>query len=200
MGFSMKIARQSLVYAGKSLFITIPACRFKILPLSLLYQLVERNIINDLHKFDLLHTLSFKKHDVKKIFYHYILLSVCDAIIRSDDMLKVVISYDEVDMNDAEVVKFTTKFQFTSFMLTVVRKIRNLLPILIYSDSIMLIKQKLSSKGEKIELIRTITDYIDGLNNHKFTFSKTRNFIKNYKLTYLDHELFDKLKSKNLLI
>jgi hypothetical protein len=200
MGSSKKIKKQSLDYVAESLFINIPACRFKIIPFSLLYQLVECNIINDLYKFDLLHALSFKKHDVKKIFYHYIISSICNCIINNNDMLKIVIQYHEDDLDKCEVISSSSKFQFLSFIQTILRKISNLLPIIVYQRSIADIEDSIKSTGNRQELVHDISNILNTTSNHTFTFSKIKNFIKNYDLVYLDRELFGKLKAKNLLI
>jgi hypothetical protein len=200
MDSSKKIKKQSLDCAAESLFINIPACRFKILSLPLTYNRVEHNIITDLHKFDLLDNISFKKHDVKKIFYHYIIRSICDLVANNQDTSKVIIQFHHDDIDLCNMTEYSSKYQFISFINTIIRKICNLLPIIMYTDTINSVTTSISSPGSRRELIYTLTSLVDKYNKYNFTFSKAKNFIKNYELMYLDRELFGKLRSLNLLI
>lgn len=197
---SSKITKSDCLISVKNNFIVIPASRYKILSISHLYKSIEHCILNDLHQFDLLDNISFKKHDVKKIFYHHIVKAITSGIFQSSDMCKIICIYDSNDIKRCKLLQYSSIYKIISFIDTVVRKIFNLLPICIYYSTVDSITKYMSSVGLKRELIFTLTDIYDKLNKQTFTFSKAKSFIKNYELTYLDKELFGKLKSKNLLI
>ena len=197
---SSKTTKNAYSICVKNSFISIPASRFKILSIPHLYKSIEHHILNDLHQFDLLEDISFKKHDVKKIFYHHIVKSIINSILQSSDLSKIICTYSSDDMKTSKVIKYSSAFQFTAFIDTIVRKISNLLPVTIYKDTYDSIVRSLSSTGMRREILNTLSELYNKINKQSFIFNKVKNFVKNYELTYLDRSLFGELKSKNLLI
>lgn len=172
-----------------------------------LIQNCELNIVKDLEQFSLIDDTgsNFRKKDVKTIFYFYILKSICDAVINSPSKNKCVFYYNKGCLCESDLIIFkrcdTSKWKFSQFILTFIKKLNNILPNLFYiaDNNHACIDLIDTTTGEGKELISSIKSNILIKNKKIFTFEKAKNFIKEYGLTYLDEQYFNKVKIKSLV-
>lgn len=173
--------------------------------LSLLQQ-CETDILRDLDTFNLIDAdgANFKKKDTKTIFYFYILKYICDCIINSRSKNKCVFFYNKkcLDQDKLNIFKRcdTSKWKFGQFILTFINKLNNILPNLFYVvDDDVCFDQIDVDSGECKDMIGSIKSQMNIKNKKIFTFEKSKKFVKEYGLTYLDEHYFDKVKIKSLV-
>lgn len=173
--------------------------------LSLLQQ-CETDILRDLDTFNLIDAdgANFKKKDTKTIFYFYILKYICDYIINSRSKNKCVFFYNKkcLDQDKLNIFKRcdTSKWKFGQFILTFINKLNNILPNLFYVvDDDVCFDQIDVDSGECKDMIGSIKSQMNIKNKKIFTFEKSKKFVKEYGLTYLDEHYFDKVKIKSLV-
>jgi hypothetical protein len=161
-------------------------------------------IINDLHRFDLLEELSFKNHDTKRVFYYYILKTVCDVIIKSKGIDRCVFFYNHqcIQSYTIQFLEYSSVYRFREFLTTIINKMNNILPTLFYiCDEERCFDDIISDihTGEYIDISNDIIAAQQRKSNKLFTFEKAKSFVRRYGLTYLDRDYFNKVKIKTLL-
>ena len=170
--------------------------------LSLVYDSQVR-IMNDLHMFDLLDQLNYRKHDTKKVFYYHILKSVCDCIISSSDNNQHVFFYNRscIDNYRFEVLNYSNSEEFQKFLNILIKKMNSILPTLFYmcNDRCFDEMVKDVNSGEWQDVYLAISAELAIKRNRKFTFEQSKKFVDKFELTYLDREYFNKLKISALL-
>jgi hypothetical protein len=171
-----------------------------------LLQQCETDILRDLDMFNLIDSdgANFKKRDTKTVFYFYILKYICEYIINSRSLNKCVFFYNKKCIDQDKLSIFercdTSKWKFGQFILTFVNKLNNMLPNLFYitDDDICFDQIELNS-GECKDMMVSIKSQIMRKNKKIFTFEKSRKFVKEYGLIYLDKHYFDQVKIKSLV-
>jgi hypothetical protein len=156
------------------------------------------NIHDDLHRFNLLESLSFQNKDSKKIIYHHIVHELCDAVVHHLTFNKIVVIYNKDDISKFDLVKYIPKQRMVSFILTTISKIKKLLPIRIYESDICFNDINIILKngnGERAELIFKLQQCVSKVTN----FEKVKKFASRYDLTFLSKTFFNKIKTKNLM-
>lgn len=184
--------------------ISIGNLQIKLVDILTIVEDSQIDIINDLHQFELLEELNFKKHDTKKVFYYYILKNICDTIIKSRGINRCVFFYNHqcVDRYPLEFIKYSNILRFREFFNTIMKKMNAILPTLFYvceEDRCLEDIIKDVKTGEYMDISSEILALQQRKSNKVFTFEKAKNFVKRYELTYLDKEYFDKVKIKTLL-
>lgn len=171
-----------------------------------LLQQCETDILRDLDMFDLIDTggANFKKKDTKTVFYFYILKYICDYVINSHSKNKCVFFYNKkcLDQDKLNIFKRcdTSKWKFGQFILTFINKLNNILPNLFYVvDDDVCFDQIDVDSGECKDMIGSIKSQMNVKNKKTFTFEKSKKFVKDYGLTYLDEHYFNKVKIKSLV-
>lgn len=166
----------------------------------------ETDILRDLDMFKLIAEdgANFKKKDTKTVFYFYILKYICDYIINSRSKNKCVFFYNRkcLDQDKLNIVDRcdTSKWKFGQFILTFINKLNNILPNLFYIiDDDVCFDQIDINSGECKDMINSIKSQIMAKNKKIFTFEKSKKFVKEYGLTYLDEHYFNKVKIKSLV-
>ena len=178
--------------------------QIKLIDILTLIEDCQIEVINDLHRFELLEDLSFKKHDTKKVFYYYILKIVCDTIIKSRGVNRCVFFYNHQCISDYDLqfLSYSNVYRFKEFFNTIIRKMNSILPTLFYvcdDDRCFKEVQNDVKSGEYIDISNDILSAQQRKANKTFTFEKAKTFVKRYGLTYLDEEYFNKVKIKTLL-
>ena len=154
--------------------------------------------------FELLEDINYKQHDTKKIFYFYILKSVCDCMLESSGNNRCVFFYNDncIDRYKLQFIEHSDIHQYRVFFTSLVRKMNSILPTLFYIISDDRCFKELSDNIETGEYLDISNDIIAARrlkSNKRFTFERAKNFVKRYGLTYLDKEYFNKVKIKTLL-
>lgn len=162
-------------------------------------------ILRDLDKFGLVDSTgaNFKKRDVKIVFYFYILKHVCDYIIDTKSKNKCVFFYNKKCLNESELAIFdrcdTSKWRFGQFLLTLINKLNNILPTLFYLSDDLCFGEIDINTGECEDLASSIKSKLVTKSNKLFTFEKSKKFVKQFDLTYLDEQYFNQVKIKSLV-
>ena len=161
----------------------------------------EKEIINDLHKYDLLSELNFRKGDTKKVFYHHIIYGVCEAVSSIKTQNRIVV-YNNINYLNSELTKYTTKAQLIGFLNTLTKKMKSMLPIKVYEgeeDYDTFVDKCRTDRGELKTRAILIHNFIKQKSNQRFDFEKIKNFVDKYDLTYLSKHYFNNIKVKNLV-
>jgi hypothetical protein len=161
---------------------------------------IECEILNSLHEFDLLNK-NLNNISVKKFFYHYTLLAICEKILSSKG--KTLIYYNNTQMEDCESFKYYSENELLTFFTKTLRKAEKLLPIKIYISkySIVYLTHLIEKNDGKAQTtINSMISKINKIDISKFTFSEIKKFTKRYELTFLNKDYFNRLSTKLLLI
>lgn len=161
----------------------------------------ENEIINDLHKYDLLKDLNFRKIDTKKVLYHHIIYGVCEAVCSIKTQNRIVV-YNNLQYINTELLQYTSKYKLIKFLETLTRKIKTMLPIKIYDgdeDYDTFVDKCKTDRGELKTRAILINNFIKKKSNQQFDFEAVKNFVEKYELTYLSKHYFNNIKVKNLV-
>jgi hypothetical protein len=174
---------------------------FRILNFNYIFKDLEVSIINDLHKFELLD--GRLTGNAKKLFYHHIILGLCEVLMHNRTKEKTIIYYNNTQTEEYQLFKHFKETDISRMIDNILRKIKRLLPIKIFVSSLSFeylahLLQK--NDGRSIELISNIRSYLNSINLERYTFSNIKSFTKTNGLTFLNKEYFSQLKAKQLII
>lgn len=161
---------------------------------------IQPEIINSLHEYSLLEK-SINNALVKKFFFHYIILGVCEKILKSKS--KTLIYFNNTQLDDCEMFKYYSENDLLLLFTNMMRKIEKLLPIKIYISkfSIEYLTHLVDKNDGKAQTtINSMISKINKIDISKYTFSNIKKFTKRYELTFLNRDYFNKLSTKLLLI
>lgn len=141
----------------------------------------------------------YKKADIKKLFYNFYILELCDYIKSDNVKLKPVLFFNEFE----DYSELPVDLNFSKISNYIVRKLKTLLPLgflnvnLNINEFDRLIKLK-DAEYTSI-LIQSInkSQQIDALT---FTYSNLKKFLKNNNLVYLNNTYFNQLQTKLALL
>jgi len=175
---------------------------FKLLNFNYIFaRKIEVNLINDLHKFDLLKE-KISNH-AKKFFYHHIIHSLCEELLNNPCTEKTIIYFNNTQLEQLHIFKYFKEEDVLKTLNNVLAKIKKLLPIKMFITNIsfdFLTHLLSSNDGRGIEVINSIRSYMDSVNIENYTFAKVKTFTKQNDLVFLNKEYFNQLKTKQLLI
>jgi hypothetical protein len=169
---------------------------------TLFIEQVERQIINDLHKYQLL-TKKLTNGDIKKLFIHHIFFSVCEQLLKEKALEKSILYYNISSLSCRELYQYFEPKDVQKLIKTIINKIKRLLPVRFYENELELkeLEVQINKKsGISQEIINNIRYYVDSYDTHRFTFSKIRLYAKKNGLTFLSKEYFNTLKIKHLVL
>ena len=159
------------------------------------------NIVDDLYKFNLLEK-SLNNTIVKRLFIHHTIHHLCEAVLKSESKKKNILFFNNTQLNDISLAKFYNESDIIKSICSVLRKIKDTLPIKVYVSrySLDYFHYLLeSNQGKGYLLLNEVRNAAD-LDNSRFTFSKIKQYTKKYELTWLNEEYFNRLSTKFLLI
>ena len=162
----------------------------------------ERDILNDLYKFDLLDPLNLKVRDTKKIFYFHIIKKICDFLKKSKECNRLIFYFNIDDMPRTEITEYCNNFRFKSFVHTIAKKLNQLFPVKFYFGVIPFAEFgyiESRNRGEVKDIIMQIREKLKSFKIENYTFSKIKQFTEKYELTYLSKGYFDQLKVKAIM-
>ena len=151
-------------------------------------QQISVDIINDLHRYNILNKPLSNK-DVKKIIYHNIILQVCETSLKAVTGKPVFIFTSEMKVNE-----FTETFglkETLNFLNIFLKKLENMLPI-----KIVILNKKINHTLLLDVCYQKVKDKSVG----SFTFEKIKTFVKRYDLTFLTSDYLNRVKTKQLMI
>jgi hypothetical protein len=147
--------------------------------------------------------VTLKNKDVRKLFVHHLIHSLCEEIIESRHKEKLVIFFGTNALPMTMINQYFNEEELLFYIEKTFKQIIKLLPIKIYITSnsfdyfVYLVQQQ---KAETVELLNTIKAFVADDRLIKFTFEKAKNYTKKYGLTFLSNIYFNNIKSKLLLI
>jgi len=173
---------------------------FRILNFSYIFKAIEKDLIDDLHKYQL-----FKNRinsTAKKLFYHHIIFGVCNSLLNDKSKEKTIIYFNN-QLGNFQIFKYFDEDEVLKTITVIVKKMKQLLPIKIFISSIsfeFLAHLLQKNDGRSEELIANIRSYLNSINLERYTFSKVLTFTKKNDLVFLNKEFFNRLKAKQLII
>lgn len=139
--------------------------------------------------------------DVKKLYYHSVIETLCDEIIKIKSNHQIVVIFPEKIQKKTE---FCDNEKFLKLFYSTNRKIIKLLPVPMYIMSIPEnfydLKQWLTGTGEGRDVLNKILSLVDKHKNGTSSFEKVKKFAEEYKLTFLSQNYFNNLSNKYKLI
>lgn len=160
----------------------------------------EVKIIDDLDMYDLLDNLNLRSRDVKKVFFHHIIKSVCEVVLNKKTKNKAVIFYNENEF-DMELFSYKDKSLINKFLHTITRKIQSMIPVCVHytDDQFKTFQNKYISRAVLKEKCAMIEQLINDHDVSRYNFSKIKKFASENDLTYLSEIYFYNMKTKNLM-
>lgn len=179
-----------------------PQYNFRILNFNFLFKEIENDIINDLHKFNLLEKGRIGSN-TKLFFYHHIIFGLCESLLKNKIKEKTIIYYNNNQLGNFQLLKYFKEEDILKLLNMVFKHVKKLLPIKVFISSIsfdFLTHMLQKNDGRSIELINNIRTYLDSVSLENYTFSSVKNFTKKFGLVFLNKTYFNQLKSKQLII
>jgi len=159
----------------------------------------EVGLITDLHDYGLLKTEKITK-DVKTLLLHHLIHHICEYVLKYKGKEKNVIYYSDQIPNTIQLLKHFQETDLETLFKKTVQKLKKVLPLRIHCNHLEFREIFYSKQGKREEIIARIKQTLDSTDITQFSFSKTNLFTKRYKLTFLNKEYFNSIKTKQLLI
>lgn len=204
----------------------IESCTFeqfnlRLVDFTFIFRTIEIDLINDLSKYQLLHSKVITR-DIKKLIYHHIFHGLCEYLLKIKTRERVIVLKTlQTDCNiDSILLQYFKEEDIQKYVNQAVTQVAKLLPISIYGyskDSNFEQLRKLYNTqeikfsqlkeaydrrdGNAVELIERLRNFLwnkDFMRSH-YTFAKVKNFAKRNNLTFLSENYFNQLKTKQLL-
>jgi len=147
--------------------------------------------------------ITLKNKDIKKLFVHHLIHSICEEIIEARNKEKFVVYFNTNALPLTMINQYFNEEELLVFLEKTFRQIMKMLPIKIFITSnsfeyfLYLLQQ---NKAETVELLNRLRAFVLKDKISKFTFEKAKNYTKKYGLTFLSDVYFNNIKSKQLLI
>lgn len=158
----------------------------------------EPDLITSLYNCSLLKGKITK--DTKALLLHYIILELCNIILKNKGKEKNVIYYSSVMPTDLKLCEYFDQAHLSVFLGKTIEKLKKNLPIRFYCSELPFSKIEVLANGERGELISKIMSYINNNDYSSYSFSKVYSFTHRYNLTFLNKEYFNSIKARQLLI
>lgn len=172
-----------------------------------IFKSIEKDFLNDLYDYKLIKNdkIVFNT-DCKRIFYHYLIFHLCEAMINGPINYKKIIYVPETLNESFQLCKMIDCSKLNQTFRTFIKKIEKKLPVLIFFqrnglDFNFLKNKCFWGKGEGVEFLNFLElfceKYENGLYNRNF--SKIKDLTRKYELKFLNQKYFDNLKTKQIL-
>lgn len=160
----------------------------------------ERNILNDLHAYNLLKANSFSK-DVKKFLTHHIIYCICNALVLANSKEKKVFYY--YPEQDLHLYNFFDKDKFNELVEKLLKKISKMLPFCVFygTNTFSHFCSNITSfRGDGYETLLKLLASVNSFNIETFRFNKIKTFAKRNELTFLTQDFFNSFTIKQHLL
>lgn len=172
-------------------------CSFCLINFAEIIKHTSINIIDDLYMMDLLTGgINLKSKDVKRVFYHHIIKTTCESLLKKQTKNRAVLYYN-VDDIDHSIFVCKSNHSIQNFLKAIVYKIKQLIPVCVYYSNTPFVSLDETSK-HKDEMMLINQKAMDK-DVSSFTFAKVKTFAKDNGLTYLSETYFRSIKAKNLM-
>ena len=161
---------------------------------------IQISLVDTLYEYNLLEK-SINNANTKKFFFHFLILSICEKILKSNG--KSIIYFNNTQLDESSINRYFTENELLLFLTKTLRRIEKLLPIKIYISkySIDYLNHLLEKNDGKAQTtVNSMVSKINKIDISKYTFSEVKKFTKRYDLTFLNQDYFNRLSTKLLLI
>ena len=162
------------------------------------YQL---NILDHLHKFNLLGK-PLTNPDVKKIFYHNLIYSICKVLTKEYNS-KPVLVFNNTNICNCSIIEYYNCDDVLAFLTKFIRQLQSMLPVKMYVSAIDVNNLNILLSKKDGKTLLQVNQLIEEINASKFkvyTFEKIKKFTVKYQLTFLTDNYFNKLQTKIILV
>ena len=173
---------------------------FKILDFTSICKEISRVSVNDLYSYGLLEKPKFSRN-VKKLLLHHTIHQICEYFLNKHRRTATFIYFGRATYN-TELHEIYGENVINEWLYNTIVKIKNLLPIRILVGNLPFITIKTQieeNSGDGVEFLQMIKTYADWHNTDNYTFSRIKQYVARYELTFLSKDYFTQLKTKNLL-
>ena len=174
---------------------------FNLINCNEIFKTASDDIVDELYKFDLLEK-SLSNTIVKRIFFHYTIFHLCEAVLANNTGRKGVLFFNNTQLNDITLSKYFKEGDIIKTVCNVLNKMKSLLPVKVYISrySLDYFYHLLESKQGKGHMLLNDMRNTTSKDNDGFTFSRIKQYTKKYELTWLNEKYFNRLSTKFLLI
>ena len=167
-----------------------------------------KQIVKDLILYDKFTDLNIRNQDTKKIYYYYIVKTLCDYVSNVNTSNRVVVFFSDKDIKcdfkqctNKRTRKGTTKdsrSEFILFMNRFFKQIKNILPIKVYTSNVKFntfVQYYNTNKGKYTEIVNILrTSKASPTNMEKF-----KKFTQKFGLTYLTKHYVNNMRIKCMM-
>ena len=181
-----------LFYKEKHLLLINFDIIFSSIQVDCLNELQDYGLVKDYH-------INLSKSDVKKVIYHHVIHGICEEIrLNKHKDIKVIV-IPPTFRPFHEIVKFCNPDILQRLMLTLIKRISNSLPFLIYFADEYIFENESPDTGKLEDLLNILVEKSHNLRDKSFTFEKIKKFTAKFDLDFLSQEYFNCIKTKLLL-
>lgn len=175
----------------------LPYCSFCLINFADIVKQSSVNVIDDLHMMDMLDGgINLKSKDVKRVFYHHIIKTTCESLLKKHTKNRAVVYYNIEDI-DCTMYICRSNQSIQKFLKTIINKIQQIIPVCVYySDTPF---ASLSNANKHKDEMMLINQKVMDKDVSSFTFAKVKSFADINGLIYLSETYFRSIKAKNLM-
>lgn len=161
---------------------------------------IQNDIINTCHEYNLIKNskLSLTNKDIKKIFYHCIILKCCYFVINADSPCIFCLDKNS-SFKNSEILNYIDSDKLGIFINKTLKQISKLIPLCV-TDCNCSINELCAdigqNKGEAIDFLTTLKAKINKNKSSNITLQKAKKFAKLYELNFIDSVFLNKLTVK----
>lgn len=173
---------------------------FKVFDFAKICKEISKNTLNDVTVYGLLDEPKLTR-DVKKLLLHHTILCICEFFIKHRSSVPSVLHFKPGSYT-TRLHEFYSSELIEDQIFKNIQKIQKLLPVRIFvcDVSFTTIAEYIEcNSGEGTEFLNSLNLFINSSTSEKYTFSKVRQYALRNKLTFLNEEYFNQLKTKRLL-
>ena len=185
--------------------LSLSAYNIELIDFQNIHKLFEHELIDDLHKFQLLEVFQergLSNKDIKKLFYHHIIKTIVEYFNSHVTNNKLVLYFNNTQFYESELLKYLDEHKYLKFLSTFLVTIRNMLPVkvVVSQRSLIFFKELLlKDDGRARGTVLKINSTMNKFKIEDFTFSKVKKFALKYDLNFLSRDYFNNFKTKQLL-
>lgn len=160
---------------------------------------IDISLINDLHKYDLLDKSI--NSSIRQLFYYHVIYGICRSITANSAGNNLVFFFNFSELVDTEIVKYFDRDKMQNLFKQTLQALEQMLPIIIYTSTYIEFDQ-LHTKftDDMMDIMHNMIQLVESRKDKNFTFEKILKFTKKHKLTFLNTNYFNQIKTKVLLL
>lgn len=172
----------------------------KIFSLVEMLDCADIEILDDLERFNLRDENMIKlSTDTKRIFLHHIIRNICEGITKCKKTERAILHLNWEEIYNCNLSKYSGE-GFRQFIKTVIKQIKNNLPIKIFESDVKYLEIDELENGEYIDFTNQLQTFFDKTNFKSLSLQKMKKFLTKNGLIYLEKTFEKELTAKQILI